>query len=253
MQVRRTYKLFAGLGLGVIIAIAAGCSEEYRPSILGGTWGETTVAGSVFTGPSGQAFTEILLQDRTFVEGRVVTTTTYDVDDLTRSPLLIDFNGDGKVDPVVGYEQQQFGVIQIMLSYGDLGEAEYTSLTLDGGENQWLDLRDVEVADIDGDGSLDIVAATAEGVVYLHHPSDPDRTHVLSEWGQPTGALEIVEGTGEAMTNDELDALLEQELGPGADVNNYVVTVDTGAHECRNRRLQQRRLQRHCGVAAIAR
>ncbi len=212
----------------LLLALAAGCAPEYRPWWLGGLWGLPQVAGSVFTAQSGSAFTEVMIQERTFVRGRVVTTVTHRADDMQRRAYLIDFNGDGKVDPVVGYEQEQGGVIQILLSYGPPGVVQFASLTLDGGENRWDRMRDLAVADIDGDGNLDIVAATADGIIYLRHPSSARRTHVLSEWGQPEGRLELLDQTTEVISADELTALLVQAVGPGGNLDNYLVTVEQG-------------------------
>jgi len=214
----------AGLGL----ALGLSCAPEYRPCLLGGTCGKTGSSSSLFAGETGETFTEVLLQQSTFVEGRVVTTRTHRVDDITHSPVLIDFNGDGKVDPVIGYYQGNLGVVQILLSYGDVGTTQYASLTLDGGDNSWAQLLNLAVGDIDGDGSLDIVAATRDGVVYLHHPSDPEHTHVLSEWGQSSGDLELIESTDERITDDELTAILAQAIGPAANLDNYIVTVQQG-------------------------
>jgi hypothetical protein len=212
----------------LLVAAGFSCAPEYRPFFLGGTGGTGIVAGSAFPGVTGQAFTEVLIQERNFIEGRVVTTITHRIDDLDRIQRLIDFNGDGKIDPVVGYLQGKTGVIQVLLSYGEVGTVEYASLTLDGGDNQWTALLDVAVGDIDRDGALDIVVATREGVVYLHHPTGVERTHVLSEWGQPSGELELIEGTTDTITEEELLVILEQALGPGGDIDNYVVAVEQG-------------------------
>jgi hypothetical protein len=205
-----------------------GCRPEYRPWWLGGAEGKDSAASSVFSPLGAAVFTEVLIQERTFTAGRVVTTVTHRTLDMARDPVLLDFNGDGKVDPVVGYAQNDIGIIQILLSYGPAGSVQYASLTLDGGENMWDLFSDVAVGDIDGDGNLDLIAATADGVVYLHHPTDPTRTHVLNEWGAASGAQELLSGTTDWVSEEEVDTLLAQALGPGGDASNYVVTVVQG-------------------------
>jgi hypothetical protein len=216
--------------LGALVLFGLHCAPEYRWCLFDGNCGDglTSDASNIFRAVNANAFTEVLIQGRTFIAGQVVTTVTHRVSDLTRTPVLVDFNRDGRADAVVGYMQDQRGVVQILLSYGAPGTVQYASLTLDGGDNPWAKMNDVAVGDIDGDGNLDLVIAAQDGVVYLHHPSNPDHTHVMAEWGQATGELELIANTHTTITNDELTALLAQALGPGANLDNYIVTVEQG-------------------------
>lgn len=227
---RRNSKRFGwytvgGLGLALLIS----CTEEARPFFLGGTWGLTQVAsGSVSARLAGVRFTEVPIQERTFVNGKVVTTETYFTRDIGRTPVLVDFNGDGRVDPVVGYAQDGLGVVQILLSYGSTSEVNFASLTLDGGDNIWDSLTDIAVGDIDHDGALDLVVAAADGIFYLRHPGDPAQTQDLANWGQASGDLERINGTLQELSEEELDSLVVNALGETFDRTPYYITVSQG-------------------------
>jgi len=216
--------LAAVLAVGILPALP-GCLRGQVPDFLGGDSSGTATAG-LFLG----AFNESLIQERTFVDGTAVKTVTYHTGDLARTPVFIDFNGDGKVDPVVAYGPEREGiqqaVLQILLSEGDVGNVEYLSLTLDA-KRDWYFLSDVAVADIDGDGALDLVAATRPGVLYLHHPTGLP-TRVLRDWGSPDPALEYLEGSTVLITNDELQVILTQALGPHVNLDDYDVEVTQG-------------------------
>ena len=140
MRIRHLRYLLAVAAIPCTIGGVLELRPEFRPCWLGGNCG-TTVAGNVFSALGGAAFTEVLIHGRTFIDGQVVTTVTHRMNDLTRQPILLDFNGDGKVDPVVGYNQNQKGIIQILLELRrSRARRSSTSLTLDGGENLWANL-----------------------------------------------------------------------------------------------------------------
>ncbi|MCA9242857.1 MAG: VCBS repeat-containing protein [Phycisphaerales bacterium] len=186
----------------------------------------TKTTGSAGTGvfATRDPFVENLVQERTFTDGSSVRTRTFLTEDMQRAPYAVDFNGDGKVDPVVGYGGS-VGVIQLLLSQGGAGKVDYVSLTFDGGGG-WDELADVAVGDIDGDGALDIVAATEKGVVFLHHPKD--RTTILREWGDPEPDNEFLAGSTTTLTNQEIQAILTDAVPPTVNIADYDVTLKQG-------------------------
>ena len=185
---------------------------------------EQTLVDGVF----GQnAFTEGLIQARTFIDGTSVTTVTYaDAGDgLGRRAFGIDLNYDGRIDPVVGYGEDQ-AVIQILLSQDD-PTTPFVSLTLDS-KRDMEDLSDVAVGDIDGDNRLDIVAATKDGVWYFRHPSQGPT--YLRGWGnsdESDDLRERIDVSSVVIDDAALLAIIDQALGVNINLEDYIVTVES--------------------------
>lgn len=232
MSPRRRHKLLGSLVLATAILCTTACESYFFLPGFGN--------GSAFSGGTlilGDPFTEVLVQGRIFTHGKSVTAITYALSDPERIPLALDFNGDGKTDPVVGYEHDndlsKGGVVQILLSDGPVGTVDFISLTLDGN-GRWKDLLDVAVGDIDNDGQPDIVAATSEGVVYLHHPplsaaaSQQDRTTLLRAWGNADPDLEFVGASTDMLTTEDIENILADAAPPAFNIDDWDIVAAQG-------------------------
>ena len=221
---RMLWGWMAAAGVG-FVALLAGCeSYPFLPGhALGGGSDGVAVAGGVSV--ASDAFVERSLQQGTFLFGTAATTVTYDKDDLTRSPIMIDFNGDGRVDPVLGYGDRT-AVVQILLSNVGGG---FLSLTLDS-KRDMKDLASVAVGDIDNDGYPDVVAAAREAVWYFRHPSSGETTDLRS-WGNPDPTDDLRERIDGSVPdpndpNQNLQAIISQAVGPGVNIDDYIITIE---------------------------
>lgn len=212
--------------LGVMVCIASlaamGCESYF---FLPGSGSSSAVSGGgVFMG--GSAFMTDLLQERTFTDGTSVATVTYAIGDTLRVPLVVDFNGDGRVDPVVGYGAKQ-ATIQILLSRDGSAEVDPISLTLDS-KRDMQDMADVAVGDIDDDGQLDIVVGAEAAVWYYRHPSTGGPTN-LRDWGalDPNDSLrERIDASYQQVSDAEMLAIIAQAVGPGVNLDDYLITTE---------------------------
>ncbi|MBN2445320.1 MAG: VCBS repeat-containing protein [Phycisphaerae bacterium] len=207
-------KILAALTAVTLALMVAGCVDD---------------TSSVTAGVSAAAtFTGNLVLARTFTDGTAVTTVTYlDLGDgRGRRAFGVDFNADGKIDPVVAYGADQ-AVIQILLSQGDVGTTDFFSLTLDS-KRDMRDLSDVAVGDIDGDGLLDIVGGAAEAVWYYRQPAEGP--YYLRGWGnqdEEDTLYERIDASAAAVDDAAIQATVNQVAGGTINLDDYVVTVES--------------------------
>lgn len=199
--------------------------------------------------PSGEPFVAFSIIERTFTAGKAVETHRYAPIDLTRTGIAIDFNGDGRADPVAGYGTDSTdntpnkAVVQILLSQGPAGLVSPRSLTLDKpGDRgspcpEMSNLRDLAVGDIDGDGRLDIIVASESrqacdgGLFYLHHPKGthpegrPLETSDLRYWD-----INKIDASGDLADADseQLASLITRAIPLGCTIDDFLIEIEQG-------------------------
>lgn len=234
------YRQLSRIGMIAAIAVIA-ISCVQTPD------GGTSVLG--IPDPTGEPFVAFSIIERTFTAGKSVETHRYAPIDLTRTGIAIDFNGDGRADPVAGYgtdstdDTPNKAVVQILLSQGPAGFVSPRSLTLDKpGERgspcpEMSNLRDVAVGDIDGDGRLDIIVASESrqacdgGLFYLHHPKGmhpegrPLETSDLRYWD-----INKIDASGDLADADseQLANLITRAIPLGCTIDDFLIEIEQG-------------------------
>lgn len=199
--------------------------------------------------PSGEPFVMFPIVERTFTAGKAVQTHTYAPTDLTRTPIAIDFNGDGRADPVAGYGTDNTdnvpnqAVVQILLSQGPAGMVDPLSLTLDKpGDRgspcpEMSNLLDLAVGDIDNDGRLDIIVSSGSlqtcdgGLFYLHHPKGthpegrPLETTDLRYWD-----INKIDASGDLADADspQIQQLITDAIPLGCTIDDFLIELSQG-------------------------
>jgi len=222
-------------GLALLAGLSCVPASQVSSSILG------------TPDPTGEPFVAFSIIERTFTAGRAVATHTFAPTDLTRTPIAIDFDGDGRADPVIGYGSDTTevvphkAVVQILLSQGPPGTVNPLSLTLDKpGERGdvcpgMAGLLDLAVGDIDDDGKLDIIVASGPaqpcvgGLFYLHHPKGTHPT------GRPLNTTDLrywdinqIDASGELVdaNNSQILNMIQRALPLGCTLDDFQVEVD---------------------------
>ncbi|UCG32573.1 MAG: VCBS repeat-containing protein, partial [Phycisphaerales bacterium] len=172
--------------------------------------------------PNGSPFTAFMLIERTFTEGTSVVTQRYHPQNGDHDPIDIDFNDDGRADPVVAYGGET-AVVQILLTQPNLPAGSFLSLTLDRLRDM-EDLSDLAVGDINNDGLWDIIGGASTGIWYLRHPTAPQTTTDLRYWNvAPIEASTVLVQLDEA----SILAMVDEVLPPGATLSDYDIEVDS--------------------------
>jgi hypothetical protein len=84
---------------------------------------------------------------------------------------VADFDGDGKLDIIVGYQGSDT-ITQSVVIFFQTDPNDWVPVTIGTGIN-FLGVAALALGDLDADGHLDVVAACDGRLTYLHSPADP--------------------------------------------------------------------------------
>ncbi|MEM7017141.1 MAG: FG-GAP-like repeat-containing protein [Pseudomonadota bacterium] len=137
-------------------------------------------------------------------------------------PVFIDLDGDSDLDALLGrasgnFSRDAHGTLVYFENIGDISNPIYLEHTADSNPFSQIGLvhSKPSLADLDGDGDLDLLVATVslpalEATVPLPDPSDPsDYRCIIDSQSQPVSLLRYFENTGNQFHPEYIERTME--------------------------------------------